>query len=138
MWGVLEEEHKSFPNGREHALGEHLEGRVTPMSGVDDPSKIDLVTFDPARDEYVLVLREPRPWDGSEERARELITKVENYRFFVSSGQLAGNYPDSAGKAVRIQLDCDDVPDPVTAQLLQRIGQVLEEDGLLWHVEIRG
>ena len=81
------------------------------MSGVEDPSKIDLVTFDPARDEYILVLVEPRPWDGSEERARQLITKVDNYRFFVSSGQLAKNYPESVGKAVRLQLDCDDIPD---------------------------
>ena len=107
------------------------------MSDVEDPSRVDLVTFDPARDEYILVLVETRRWDGSGERARQLITKNENYRFFIESGQLAKNYPDSVGKRVRIQLECDDVPDPVTAELLQRIGQVLEEDGVLWHVEIR-
>ena len=107
------------------------------MSDVEDPSRIDLVSFDPARDEYILVLVEARPWDGSPQRARPLSPKIENYRCFIESGQLAKSYPESVGKAVRIQLECDDIPDPVTAQLLQRIGRVLEEEGVLWHVEIR-
>ncbi len=106
------------------------------MSGVEDPSKIDLVTYDPARNEYTLVLRELRPWNGSKEQASQLISKVDSYRHFVTTGQLAKNYPDSAGKHVRFQLDCSDIPDPTTAQLLQRIGTVLEEYDIRFAVEI--
>lgn len=107
------------------------------MSGVEDPSKIDLVTFDPSTDAYTLVLVETRPWDGSEERARQLIAKVDNYRYFVNSGQLEKNYPDSKGKHIRFQLECDDVPDPVICEILQRIGKLLEEDDVHFAVEIR-
>jgi hypothetical protein len=73
--------------------------------GVQYPEIIDKVIQD--KDGSVqLVMREDRPWDGSEQRVSELRKKINNYAAFARQGQLATDYPDLAGKPVSFQLWC--------------------------------
>jgi hypothetical protein len=54
----------------------------------------------------LLVMREDRPWDGSEQRVVQLRKKINAYAAFARQGQLATDYPDLAGKPVSFQLWC--------------------------------
>lgn len=70
---------------------------------------IDLISHDPSHDEYVLYLVEDGPWsDDPTEFAIEL-QRIQ-HRLFQTldaaiDGHLAEKYPESAGMAVRIQVD---------------------------------
>jgi hypothetical protein len=49
---------------------------------------IDLFAHDPKTDEVVLVMKEPRPWDGSDERLHQLQEKFNAYVSFLLDGAL--------------------------------------------------
>ena len=46
-------------------------------------------------------------------------------------GQMTQLYPESQGKDVRIQLDCESAPDPETTAFLKQVEDYLKEDGIL-------
>jgi len=62
--------------------GEH------PNSG-DRVGVIDLIAHDPKTDEAVLVMNEPAPWDGSEQRLLELQERIQRLRFVFARGEFA-------------------------------------------------
>lgn len=104
--------------------------------GVRNPEVIDLVTHDPKSDEFVLIMFEPRPWDGSQERLDALQKKVNNYIFFAMGGQLEKYYPQALDKSLRIQLDCHTPPDPKTQTFLDQIRLQFEKEGLKFVVNL--
>jgi hypothetical protein len=99
---------------------------------------IDLVTHDPASDEYALIMVETRPWDGSEERREELQDKINNYLSFALDGQMSKLYPASRGKPLRLQLDCASPLDPTTAEFIDQVSEQLRSEGIRFLVNLIG
>lgn len=70
---------------------------------VSQPNVIDFVAHDPQQDEALLVMVEHRAWGDRGELLPDLQTKLNTYLGFIGD-QLAADYPELAGKAVRVQL----------------------------------
>jgi hypothetical protein len=82
---------------------------------------IDLFAHDPKTDEVVLVMEEPRPWDGSAERLYQLQEKFNAYVSFLLDGEMATAHPELAAKRARIELRCEHMPDARAVELLGMI-----------------
>jgi hypothetical protein len=106
------------------------------VSGVENPDTVDLVTFDPPGGLYKLIMVETRPWDPSPERLAQLRLKVDNHVAFALEGQLAAKYPESAGKPVRLQLDCGGPPDEESALFIEQLNGRLDRYGLRLDVNV--
>jgi hypothetical protein len=89
--------------------------------GVANPAVIDLFALDQKTDEIVLAMHEPRPWDGSDERLHQLQEKFNAYVSFVLDGEMIAEHPELAGKAARIELRSDYMPDERALGLLSLI-----------------
>ena len=79
---------------------------------------IDLFAHDTTTDEVLLVMNEPRAWDGSDERLHELQERFNAYVSFLLDGELAESNPELAEKHARIELRCDHMPDARALELL--------------------
>jgi hypothetical protein len=99
---------------REHEQ-EHSE------SGLANPAVIDLFALDEKKDEVLLAMHEARPWDGSDERLHQLQEKFNAYVSFLLDGEMIAAHPELAGKAARIELRCDYMPDDRALGLLNLI-----------------
>jgi hypothetical protein len=92
---------------------------------------IDLIAHDPKTDEAVLVMNEPGPWDGSDQRLVQLQERFNAYVSFLLDGEFAEWDPELARKRARIEVRCADVPD---ARALDLLGQIHDQ---LAHQEIK-
>ncbi len=79
------------------------------------------MAFDKEVGEIVLIMVEPRPWDGSEQRLFQLQEKVNAYLSFALDGELADTFPHLVGKPVRLQLDCALPPDSMTGHFITAV-----------------
>lgn len=104
--------------------------------GVQNPEIIDLVTHDPQSGEFVLILFEPREWDGSTDHIDQLQKKLNNYLYFILGGQIEKHYPQALDKPLRLQLDCHTLPDSKTAEFLESYRQKLAKEGVKFVVRI--
>ncbi|MEN3370083.1 MAG: hypothetical protein V7609_2226 [Verrucomicrobiota bacterium] len=91
------------------------------ISGISNPAVIDLFAHDPKTDEVLLVMREPREWDGSDDRLHELQEKFNAYVSFLLDGEMTAAHPELAGKRARIEVRCDHMPDERALGLLNLI-----------------
>ncbi len=103
----------------------------------DRAGVIDVFAHDPKTDEIVLVMNEPRPWDGSEERLHQLQEKFNAYVSFLLDGELAEAHPDLAGKPARIELRCAHMPDARAVELLGMIHDQLAFQNIKMEVVVR-
>lgn len=87
---------------------------------------IDMIAHDPKTDEAVLVMNEPDPWDGSDERLFELQERFNAYVSFLLDGKFAEWHPKLAQKRARIELRCGHAPDALALDLLGQIHDHLE------------
>jgi hypothetical protein len=96
---------------------------------IEDADSVDLVV---ARRDGTVVLSmfEERPWDGSEERIRQLEEKVNSYLSFVLDGHMAEQHPDIDAKQVQIHLNYMGKMDSRTRELLPSIELTLAEYGI--------
>ena len=92
-----------------------------PPSGVQQAGVIDLFGFDQKKNEVLLVMNEPRPWDGSDVRLHELQEKFNAYVSFLLDGEMIDAHPELAGKSARIELRCAEMPDEKAIALLGAI-----------------
>ena len=69
----------------------------------------------------LLVMNEPRAWDGSDERLHELQERFNAYVSFLLDGELAESHPELAKKHARIEVRCDHIPDARALELLGMI-----------------
>jgi hypothetical protein len=90
-------------------------------TGIANPAVIDLFALDQKSDEILLGMREPRPWDGSEERLHQLQEKFNAYVSFLLDGEMIAAHPELAGKPARIEVRCDYMPDERALALLNLI-----------------
>ncbi|MBZ0112071.1 MAG: hypothetical protein K8J08_06400 [Thermoanaerobaculia bacterium] len=100
------------------------------VRGVENPAIIDLISTDPRRDQVVLTLIEKRPWGLGPDQLEQLNDKLSNYFVYVLDGHLAEQYPQYAGKSVRLQLDSVHEPDELARELLRNATQAANERGL--------
>jgi hypothetical protein len=96
---------------------------------IEDPDSVDLVV---ARRDGTVVLSmfEERPWDGSDERLRELEDKVSAYVSFVIDGHMQRQHPDIEAKQVQIRLNYVNRMDERTRAMLPSIEMTLAEYGI--------
>jgi hypothetical protein len=96
------------------------------IAGVANPAVIDLFGVDQKTGEVLLAMNEARPWDGSDERLHELQEKFNAYVSFLLDGEMIAAHPELAGKAARIELRCDHMPDERALGLLNLIHDQIE------------
>lgn len=89
------------------------------------PEKIDLITFDPAEGEYVLIISAVNDWDGTENEEQLLLRKLNSYLHFAIEGGLSKNYPQSKGMPIRIQIDCTTLPPSIIEQTIAEAQKLL-------------
>jgi hypothetical protein len=98
-------------------------------TGLEQPEKIDLITFDQATSEYVLIVSATETWEDSDEEQVQLLQKINNYMTFVIDGQLSLHYPQTKGKAIRIQIDsATTIPPNINKLLTQAQKLLLQHD----------
>ena len=105
-------------NDHDHDHEQEQEGST---AGVANPAVIDLFALDQKTGEVLLAMREPRPWDGSDERLHELQEKFNAYVSFLLDGEMIASHPELAGRPARIELRCDHMPDDRALGLLNLI-----------------
>jgi hypothetical protein len=103
----------------------------------DSVGVIDVFAHDPKTDEIVLVMNEPRPWDGSDEQLHQLQEKFNAYVSFLLDGELAEAHPDLAGKRARIEVRCSHIPDTRAVELLGMIHDQLAFQNIEMEVIVR-
>ena len=107
-----------------------------PMPGSNNPKAnhrigvIDMIAHDAKRDEAVLVMNEPGPWNDSEERLFQLQERFNAYVSFLLDGEFAEWDPKLAQKRARIEVRCAHMPD---SRALGLLGQIHDQ---LAHQEI--
>lgn len=90
---------------------------------------IDVVSFDPVRDQYALHLVEdeksPDRVDEGRARLKAIQDRVFSAVDAAIDGQLAGKYPETLGQTVRIQVDCPFGKDDEVELLVSRLADYL-------------
>ena len=98
---------------------------------------IDMIGHDPKTDEAVLVMKEPEPLDGSEERLVELQERFNAYVSFLLDGEFAEWDPQLAQKRARIEVRCAHMPDTKALDLLGQIHDQLAHQDIDVQVVVR-
>lgn len=106
------------------------------MAGIQDTGVVDLVTHNSTSDEYTLIMIETRPWTDSTEQLAQLLEKINNYAVFALDGEMARAYPDSVGKQLRIQLDCQQEPSTRAAEVVDQARRQLADHNIPFEVNI--
>jgi hypothetical protein len=102
------------------------------LTGVANAAVIDLFALDEKTDVVLLVMREDRPWDGSDLRLHELQEKFNAYVSFLLDGEMLSAHPELAGKRAHIELRSMAMPDERALELLGLIHEqlALQEIGM--------
>lgn len=95
-------------------------------TGIANPAVIDLFGVDQKTSEVLLVMNEPRPWDGSHEQLHEMQEKFNAYASFILDGEMTEAHPELAGRSARIELRCQHMPNEEALRLLKAIHDQLE------------
>jgi uncharacterized protein DUF6572 len=98
---------------------------------------IDLLAHDTKRDEVLLVMNEPRAWEGSDERLHELQERFNAYASFLLDGEFAESHPELAHKRVRIEVRCAHMPDARAIELLGMIHDQLAFQDIKMEVVVK-
>jgi len=106
------------------------------MSGIADATTIDLVAQD-AAGEYMVVMVEDRPWGTDRVQQLQLRDKINLYADFINNGDLVREYPETAGKPVRIHLDCVEEPTGDIVKVVEYATGQLRELGIGFTVNVR-
>jgi hypothetical protein len=95
-------------------------------SAFSSPGTVDLITHDPVKDQFVLIIVHSGEWDGSADEEESLLQKLNSYLHFALDGELAQRYPQATGKNVRLQIDsASGPPSNITKIISQADGQLM-------------
>jgi hypothetical protein len=114
------------------------ESTPTSPRGVEHPHVIDVMADDAKTGEAVLIMLEPRPWDGSELRLFQLQEKINAYLSFALDGEMAESYPALVGRPLRLQIDCITMPDEGVVQFLSVVREQIGFQGINLEVRVMG
>jgi hypothetical protein len=98
----------------------------SPPSGVEQTGVIELFGRDEKTGEVLLVMFEPRPWNGSDLRLFQLQEKFNAYVSFLLDGEMTDAHPELAGKPARIELRCAHMPDQKALDFLNAVHDQIE------------
>ena len=96
------------------------------QTGIANPAVIDLFGFDQKTGEVLLVMNEPRVWEGGHEQLHEMQEKFNAYASFILDGEMTEAHPELVGRKARIELRCQHMPNEEALGLLQAIHDQLE------------
>jgi hypothetical protein len=136
----------------DHCCQQHGSGTHSPASepcaghpprqpggfGVENPRGLDALAVDGETGETVLIMVEPRAWDGSEERLFQLQEKINAYLSFALDGEMLDAFPHLDGKPLRLQLDCALPPDSMTDAFIARVREQIALQEIKFTVRIVG
>jgi hypothetical protein len=105
------------------------------QNGVANPAVLDALGQDPATGEVVLVMFEPRPWDGGDTQLFQLQEKLNSYLSFALDGEMTEQLPQLAGRPVRISLACAEPPPEPVVSLLAKVREQIAFQGIGLTVE---
>jgi hypothetical protein len=108
------------------------------QTGIANPAVIDLFGVDQKAGEVLLVMNEPRPWDGGHEQLHEMQEKFNAYASFILDGEMTEAHPELAGRTARIELRCQHLPNQEALALLQVIHDQLELQAIKVEVVVKG
>ncbi len=106
--------------------------------GVEHAHVIDIVADDAKTGEVVLIMLEPRPWDGSELRLFQLQEKINAYLSFALDGEMAEAYPALMSRPLRLQIDCVAMPDATVVEFLSVVREQIGFQGINLEVRVMG
>ena len=106
--------------------------------GVEFAHVIDIVADDAKTGEAVLIMLEPRPWDGSERRLFQLQEKINAYLSFALDGEMAEAWPALMGRPLRLQIDCVGMPDATVVEFLSVIREQIAFQSINLEVRVMG
>lgn len=106
--------------------------------GVENTRGLDALAVDHEKGEVVLIMVEPRAWDGSELRLFQLQEKINAYLSFALDGEMLQTFPHLEGKPFRLQLDCAVPPDAMTDQLIKLAREQISFQGIGFEVRVVG
>jgi hypothetical protein len=94
--------------------------------------QVDMVTFDPNNDEYVLYLIEDGPWPTNDLEWKNLLIKIQAQIFncfdVAVDGELTKQFPESIGRDIRIEIDSPHgVPVPLK-NLVSKINEFINSN----------
>jgi len=90
--------------------GSAADATAATPGGLEQTGVIDFLAHEAKTDEVLLVMFEPRPWDGSDEQLFQLQEKFNAYVSFLLDGELAEAHPELSDKNARIELRCAEMP----------------------------
>jgi hypothetical protein len=93
--------------------------------GVANAAVIDLFAVDQNSGDVLLVMKENRPWDDSDERLHQLQEKFNAYASFLLDGEMLAAHPELAGRKARIELHSATMPGERAIELLGLIHEQL-------------
>jgi hypothetical protein len=100
------------------------------VAGISDSTVIDLVTYDPSRDEIAVIMVADQPWSDASELLDQIVAKLNIYIRFIQDGSLTRSFADAVGKAVRIQVDCNRPPSGEAARIFSEAQEALRIRGI--------
>jgi hypothetical protein len=102
-----------------------------------NPAVIDLIAFDRVRNEVLLAMNQLRLWDGGDEQLHQLQEKFNAYASFILDGEMRDAHPEFAGKPVRIELRCAEMPSERALTLIGAIHDQLALQDITVEVVVR-
>lgn len=84
---------------------------------------VDVIAKGTSSDEWLMVLVEEGPWPTVETRLRAIQERLYGCIDAAIDGQLAGEFPETYGKRVVIQLDCYDAPEHDVSDFFDRFSK---------------
>ncbi len=99
-------------------------------NGVENPGVLDALGRDGETGEVVLVMLEPRPWNGGETQLIQLQEKLNSYLSFALDGEMVEQLPQLVGVPVRIQLACAEPPPEPVVKLLEKVREQISFQGV--------
>lgn len=88
---------------------------------------VDFIAKGQADNEWLMVLVETGPWHSCDTRLRVIQDRMYNCIDAAIDGQLAQQFPQTAGKTIIIQLDCYDAPEAELRDFFERFSQGIVE-----------
>jgi hypothetical protein len=98
-------------------------------NGLAHPTIIDLVTCEPGQDHVTLVIVQDAEWPRGEALQKAFAHKVNTYLSFAKLGTMFRDFPESQGRALRVQVMAKRTPTPEARAVMKMLGPLLKQQG---------
>jgi ABC-type amino acid transport substrate-binding protein len=103
---------------------------------IRETDTVDLIT-EHAESGYVsLIMVEDDAWADGAQSLQNVQQKLNIYLTYALDGQLVDDYPDLAGKPIRVQLDTTTEPPPEILQAIRRMREACKQHGVVFIINV--